>query len=256
MAETQGPGPSDGIPSLMEHWKANRGKADQVAAAALQGQNISPLTGTLRVTSSVSAVLSESAQVIMTPGIPSEEQVGTPVVMPDGELIIQAAVIGFADPSTHPLLVRSVTIPWIEILKALEKDPTFLDTLKPRRLEELVAEAYMQQGYKDVVLTPHSDDKGRDVIVTATLPGIGTIRIVDQVKRYAPHRKVIANDVRALAGVLLRDRDVSKGIVTTTSDFAPGIQKEFAPLLPSRLELKNGQVLKHWLNELYSRDKA
>jgi restriction system protein len=83
-----------------------------------------------------------------------------------------------------------------------------------------------------------------------------TIRIVDQVKRYAPHRKVIANDVRALAGVLLRDRDVSKGIVTTTSDFAPGIQKEFAPLMPSRIELKNGQVLKEWLNELYSRGKA
>lgn len=119
MSETQGPRPSDGIPSLIEHWKAIRGKAVQVAAAALQGQNISPLTGRLRATGSVSAVLSESAQVIKTPGIPSEEQVGTPVVIPDGELIIQAAVIGFADPSTHPLLVLGVTIPWIEIIKAL-----------------------------------------------------------------------------------------------------------------------------------------
>lgn len=187
----------------------------------------------------------------MTPGIPSEEQVGSQVVIPDGELVIQAAVIGFNDPSTHQLLVRSVTIPWIEIIKALEKDPSFLDTLKPRRLEELVAEAYTQLGYKDVVLTPHSNDKGRDVIVTATLPGIGTIRIVDQVKRYAPHRKVTANDVRALAGVLLRDRDVSKGIVTTTSAFAPGIQNEFAALMPSRIELKNGVALKQWLNDIH-----
>jgi restriction system protein len=256
MSETQGPGLSDGIPSLIEHWKTIRGNAAQVAAAALQGQNISPLTGALRVTSSVSVVLSESAQVIKTPDIPSEEQVGTSVVMPDGELIIQAAVIGFADPRTHPLLVLGVTIPWIEIIKALEKDPSFLDTLKPRRLEELVAEAYTQQGYKDVVLTPHSNDKGRDVIVTATLPGIGTIRIVDQVKRYAPHRKVTANDVRALAGVLLRDQEVSKGIVTTTSDFAPGIQNEFAQFMPSRIELKNGVALKKWLNELYLKGTA
>jgi len=178
------------------------------------------------------------------------------MVIPGGELVIQAAVIGFDNPSTHQFLVHSVTIPWIEILKALEKDPSFLDTLKPRRLEELVAEAYSRQGFKDVVLTPHSNDKGRDVIVTATLPGVGTIRIVDQVKRYAEHHKVTAEHVRALVGVLTRDQDVSKGIVTTTSDFAPGIQNEFAPFMPGRIELKNGVALKQWLKEIHQSGTA
>lgn len=244
MPDTQDPGASDGVPNLVEYWKSLR------AAVQIHGHRITAETGQLRVVGD-DVRLTDSTQVVLTPGIPSEEQVGSQVVIPDGELVIQAAVIGFTDPSTHQLLVRSVTIPWIEIIKALEKDPSFLDTLKPRRLEELVAEAYTQLGYKDVVLTPHSNDKGRDVIVTATLPGIGTIRIVDQVKRYAPHRKVTANDVRALAGVLLRDRDVSKGIVTTTSGFAPGIQNEFAALMPSRIELKNGVALKQWLNEVH-----
>ena len=121
-------------------------------------------------------------------------------------------------------------------------------------MEELIAEAYERDGYKDVILTPHSADKGRDVIVSATLPGIGTIKIVDQVKRYAARRKVTADDVRALYGVVSLDQSVSKGIVTTTSDFAPGIQAELGALMPTRLELKNGTALKEWLRELNSRD--
>ena len=140
---------------------------------------------------------------------------------------MQAAVIGFTDPSAHPLLVYSIATPWIEILNSLERDPLFLEKITPRQLEELVAEAYRRQGYKDVILTPYSNDRGRDVIVSATVPGIGMIKIVDQVKRYTAHRKVTADDVRALYGVMFLDPSVSKGIVTTTSDFAPGIQDEF-----------------------------
>jgi restriction system protein len=166
-------------------------------------------------------------------------------------LVIQVAVVGFTALGEYQHLVRGITTPWVEILKGLEQDPDFLHKIHPRKLEELVADAYKEQGYKDVILTPYSGDKGRDVIVSATLPGIGTIKIVDQVKRYDPRRKVTANDVRALAGVVSLDQAVSKGIVTTTSDFAPGIQTEFATLMPSRIELKNGVALKQWLSEVY-----
>ena len=54
-------------------------------------------------------------------------------------------------------------------------------------------------------------------------------------------------------GVLNVDRNSSKGIITTTSNFQPGISKpdsEFAPFLPHRLELKNGEDLLKWLAEL------
>jgi hypothetical protein len=71
-------------------------------------------------------------------------------------------------------------------------------------------------------------------------PGFGSIRIIDQVKAYGPGHKVSANDVRALLGVLALDLNVSKGIVTTTSTFAPGVEDEIKPYMPNRLELKDG----------------
>jgi len=70
-------------------------------------------------------------------------------------------------------------------------------------------------------LTPPSSDGGRDVI--AVRKGICKIRIIDQVKAYAPKQRVSANDIRSLIGVLSSDLNVSKGFVTTTAEFAPKI---------------------------------
>ncbi len=61
---------------------------------------------------------------------------------------------------------------------------------------------------------------------------------------------ITPNDVRALLGVLERDRNVSKGIVTTTGEFAPGVYDEFKDFMPHRLELRNGTQLKEWLMEI------
>jgi restriction system protein len=60
------------------------------------------------------------------------------------------------------------------------------------------------------------------------------------------------DDVRALAGVLHGDQKASKGIITTTSDFAPNIATDpiISPLMPYRLELMNGIKLRAWLNKL------
>jgi restriction system protein len=60
------------------------------------------------------------------------------------------------------------------------------------------------------------------------------------VKPYKPGRIVKADDVRAMLGVLTRDRNVSKAPVTTTSQFAPGVFEEFKDFMPHRLELKGG----------------
>jgi len=57
-----------------------------------------------------------------------------------------------------------------------------------------------QSGFDEVTLTPRSGDYGRDVI--AIKKGIGTIRVIDQVKAYKPGHLVGANDVRALLGAL------------------------------------------------------
>jgi restriction system protein len=101
-----------------------------------------------------------------------------------------------------------------------------------------------------VVLTPRSGDRGRDVI--ASKPGFGAIRIVDQVKRYGPRYRVSADDVRSMFGVFAADLNVSKGVITTTATFAPGVltQSGLGIYVPYRLELKDGRQLVEWLISL------
>src|ERR1017187_8877794 len=114
----------------------------------------------------------------------------------------------------------------------------------------MIAAAFDEAGYDEVILTPRSGDFGRDVI--AVRKGVGCVRIIDSVKAYSPGHLVTHDDVRALAGVLYGDPKATKGIVTTTSDFAPKIATDpyISPLMPYRLELMNGVKLKEWLATL------
>lgn len=128
----------------------------------------------------------------------------------------------------------------------MERDTNVLYQLEWRKWEEIIAGAYKQQGF-DVVLTPRRNDKGRDII--ATSKGFGCIRYVDQVKAFSPGNLVTADDVRAMIGVLTIEGNVSKGIITTTSEFAPGIlaDADIKRLVPYRLELRAKDALVDWL---------
>ena len=59
-------------------------------------------------------------------------------------------------------------------------------------------------------------------------------------------------EVSAMLGVLSTRPNVSKGIVTTTSAFAPGVltDPELARFMPHRLELKARDTLIPWLQSL------
>jgi restriction system protein len=151
-------------------------------------------------------------------------------------------------------LIEAVTIPWFEIIYAISEDPSVAYEVSDRKWEEIIAGAYKRAGFEEVILTPRSGDLGRDVI--AIKHGLGKVRIVDQVKAYKPGHLVTANDVRALMGVLHCD-GASKGIVSTTSDFAPGISTDplIQPLIPSRLELIPGTTLLKRLNALATDSK-
>ena len=109
--------------------------------------------------------------------------------------------------------------------------------------------AYWKAGFDEVTLTPSSGDFGRDII--AVKHGLGTVRIIDQVKAYGPNHLVTADDVRALFGVLQGDK-ASKGFLTTTSDFAPRLRNDILlkPFIPAQLELINGKMLLARLEEL------
>jgi restriction system protein len=98
-------------------------------------------------------------------------------------------------------LVEAVTLPWFDIVALLEKSPHLAFEIPPGRWEEIIAGAYQASGFDEVILTPRSGDYGRDVI--ATKRGIGSVRVIDQVKAYKPGHNVTANDVRALGSRLI-----------------------------------------------------
>jgi restriction system protein len=166
------------------------------------------------------------------------------------DVLLQAAVVLFGDQTTEGQIIAGLKVPWFEIIAQLDRDHDFLFKIPWRKLEEIVAGAYERAGWPEVVLTPRSGDHGRDVI--ATRPGVGSIRIVDQIKAYRPGHLVTADEVRSMLGVLEAEKNVSKGFITTTSRFAPEINnnERLRAFVPYRLELKDGDELRAWLLEL------
>lgn len=163
-------------------------------------------------------------------------------------LLIQAVVTP-GEKTNEGLLIEAVSIPWFEIVDVLKKNPRLAYEINPRKWEEIIAGAYKKAGFDEVTLTPQSGDFGRDVI--AVKRGLGTVRIIDQVKAYKPDHLVTANDVRAIIGVLQEDK-ASKAFLTTTSDFAPRLRDDplIKPHIPRSLELINGTMLLKRLEEL------
>ncbi|MDB5314057.1 MAG: hypothetical protein JWO38_8259 [Gemmataceae bacterium] len=167
----------------------------------------------------------------------------------DVPTLLLQAVIELGSRTGEGRLIEAVAPAWIEIAKLIASDPSAMYRIPARRWEEMIAGWYESHGFDEVTLTPRSGDLGRDVI--AVKRGVLSVRILDQVKAYKPGHLVTADEVRALAGVVSMDRAASKGVVTTTSDFAPKIETDglLAPLIPTRLELVNGVELARRLGE-------
>ena len=160
------------------------------------------------------------------------------------ELLFQSAVVGLGERVPDGQVVEAVMVPWRELVRAVAQDPEFLHKVDPRMMEELVAGAYKAEGY-EVVLTPRSGDHGRDVIATR---GDLKICVLDQVKRYTAGHRVTADDVNAMLGVITKFPNTSKGFVTTTASFAPGVlqDRHLQQYMPYRLELCDGDALLEW----------
>ncbi len=154
---------------------------------------------------------------------------------------------------TAGVLVKSTSLVWAAVVDELEADWKKAYEIPPHVWEEIVAGAYKNAGFDNVILTSRSGDHGRDVI--AVKKGIGSIKVIGSVKAYKPGLLVGYDDIRALLGVMTGERDTSKGIITTTSDFPPKVANDpfIAPFLPTRLELMNGALLRKWLLDLRKR---
>ena len=146
-------------------------------------------------------------------------------------------------------LVTAVGNAFRRMLQHVAQYPDEVFRMTPREFEQFVAGYYEHDGY-NVTLTPASGDYGRDVI--AEKPGVGTIRVLDQVKQYKPGHVVTADEVRAFLFVADRD-DATKCFITTTSTFAPRLMadKLIAPEIKKGfLELRTGTETVAWLREL------
>jgi restriction system protein len=153
-------------------------------------------------------------------------------------------------------LIQSTSVAWLQIVRELGRDWRSAYEIPARTWEEIIAGAYKQAGFDEVVLTPRSADHGRDII--ATRYGVGCIKIIGSIKAYKPGHLVNYDDIRSLIGVMAGERDTSKGIITTTSDFPPRIMSDpfIAPFVPYRLELMNGMQLRNWLKTLIGENDA
>ena len=184
----------------------------------------------------------------------SVEQLQRNNALLDSPSVLLQAVIIPGDKTSEGQLIEAVALPWFEIIEMINRSPDAIYSIDWRKWEEIIAGAYKQQGF-EVELTPRSNDKGRDVI--ATRRGLGSVRFVDQVKAYRPSHVVTAEEVRAMVGVLSLQPNISKGLVTTTSSFAPGIMKDpdIARFMPFRLELKARDTLLDWLTSIAKEKK-
>ena len=117
-------------------------------------------------------------------------------------------------------LIEAVAFPWFDVIAFLAKDPNAAFQIPSDKWEEIIAGAYKQAGFEEVTLTPRSGDHGRDVI--AIKKGLGSIRVIDQVKAYKPGHRVTAKDCPGIDRRSARRRGI-KGIPYNYLDFAPRI---------------------------------
>lgn len=148
------------------------------------------------------------------------------------------------------VLISSISYAWIDIVEKLQGDWSKAHEIEAHVWEELIAAAYKRAGYDEVILTPRSNDHGRDLI--AIKKGVGAIKLLGSVKAFKPGSFVTKEQVHALVGVVSLDPTASKGVVITTSEFAPRIleDKNLAKAIPDLVELMDGTQLKRWLSEL------
>jgi restriction system protein len=158
-------------------------------------------------------------------------------------LVSQAVIIPYQKTSDGHL-IRAATLPLLAIIKMIREDPSRMYQIDPRKWEEIIAATYDESGqFDEVTLTPRSGDRGQDVI--AVKKGFGSVRLIESVKRYTPGHVVTAAEVDGLIAGLTKDLKASKGIVSTTWEFAPRIWDDpgIVQLIPTRLELVNGTDL-------------
>ena len=80
-------------------------------------------------------------------------------------LLLQTVIVP-EDKTKEGLLIRAVSQPWFTIIRLIEKDPSIIFQISPVKWEEIIAGAYSEADFDEVILTPRSGDFGRDIIAS------------------------------------------------------------------------------------------
>lgn len=172
---------------------------------------------------------------------------------PIPNLLLQAAVEKGKKTDDGEIVI-AVTAVWYEIIKLIEKDPSVIHKIDWRKLEEIVAGMHERTGiFDEVILTPRSGDRGRDVVLIRH--GHYSLHFFDQIKAYSSKRLVTADMIKASL-LTMEGNNYQKVIVTTTGSFAPRLLDDPAitRYYPKQLELVDGEEL-HKRLIVYSKKK-
>jgi HJR/Mrr/RecB family endonuclease len=150
-------------------------------------------------------------------------------------------------PATALENLRRVEFAPLTLLDRILGDPTLMRRLHSREFEGFVASLVEQLGFEDVVLTPRSDDGGRDVLATKNIHGLSIV-FAFECKRYSPKNKVGPDIARALLGTITHGTSrATKGVLVTTSSFTPAAKRFI--LTEPHLDGKDFDGIVEWLRE-------
>ena len=121
--------------------------------------------------------------------------------------------------------------------------------LEPKYFEEFIAEILRKMHFLDVCVTGLSDDGGIDITAVkyeADIP----VKFGFECKRYAKHRKIEPEKLRALLGAISLDQRATIGVLVTTSSFTKGCLELIAG--HSQIDGKDFNGICKWLNDIRS----
>jgi cold shock CspA family protein len=128
--------------------------------------------------------------------------------------------------STDSVEIASIKAITDAVIQHLSKNPDDLYRLHPKMFEELIAEIFMSEGYTtELIGSWNQPDGGVDIVAVRRDVGGFQVRYAIQCKRYAADRRITADPIRALAGVLDRFH-AHIGVVATTSYFTTPAREE------------------------------
>jgi hypothetical protein len=128
-----------------------------------------------------------------------------------------------------------------EVMAAIANEKKQLRELKPRTLEEIVAELLRRRGM-EIFLTPETRDGGRDIIARGELIPGEPLTIAVEVK----HKKVVG--VEDIHSALWANRDFPAVMLATSGRFSAGVLREKRlEQNHLRLVLKDGVALSQWI---------